>query len=194
MGRAQVVQAEAACVDPSVDMNPILLKPEADNRSQVIVLGKPVNTQSAREYYSQKEHLWAIVCESLERLRAEYEVVVIEGAGSPAEINLRDMDMVNMAVACYCQAPVLLVADIDRGGVFASTVGTLELLELDERALIKAVVINKFRGDLSLLTPGLTWLQKKTGIPVAGVILLSRYPDCRGGFGTARKTEADEKR
>ena len=170
MGRAQVVQAEAACVDPSVDMNPILLKPEADNRSQVIVRGKPVNTQSAREYYSQKEHLWAIVCESLERLRAEYEVVVIEGAGSPAEINLRDMDMVNMAVACYCQAPVLLVADIDRGGVFASIVGTLELLELDERALIKTVVINKFRGDLSLLTPGLTWLEKKTGIPVAGVI------------------------
>ena len=170
MGRAQVVQAEAACVEPTVDMNPILLKPEADNRSQVIVRGKPLATQSAVEYYSLKEYLWAIVCESLERLLSEYEVLVIEGAGSPAEVNLRDKDLVNMAVARRCHAPVLLVADIDRGGVFASIVGTLELLEPEERALIKAVVINKFRGDLSLLIPGLTSLSERTGIPVAGVV------------------------
>lgn len=170
MGRAQVVQAEAACVEPTVDMNPILLKPEADNRSQVIVRGKPLSTNSAVEYYSLKEYLWEIVCESLEKLLAEYEVVIIEGAGSPAEVNLKDKDLVNMRVACHWHAPVLLVADIDHGGAFASVVGTLELLEPEERRLVKTVVINKFRGDLSLLTPGLSWLSERTGIPVAGVV------------------------
>lgn len=170
MGRAQVVQAEAACVEPTVEMNPILLKPEADNRSQVIVRGKPVSTQSAREYYSHKANLWEIVRQSLESLIARYEMVVIEGAGSPSEINLRDNDLVNMRVARYCQSPVILMADIDRGGAFASVVGTLELLESEERALVKAIVLNKFRGDISLLDSGITWLENKTGIPVAGVI------------------------
>ncbi len=170
MGRAQVVQAEAAGIIPTVDMNPILLKPEADNRSQVIVRGKPFKTQSAGEFYSLKEQLWSVVGDSLQRLLAEYEAVIIEGAGSPAEVNLKDKDIVNMRVARYCQSPVLLVADIDQGGVFASMVGTLELLEPEERALVRGLVINKFRGDLSLLTPGLKWLEARTGIPVIGVI------------------------
>ena len=170
MGRAQVVQAEAALVEPAVEMNPILLKPEADHRSQVVVMGKPLGGLEAVEYYSRREYLWSVVTEALNRLRSEYEIVVIEGAGSPAEVNLKDRDIVNMAVARYCQAPVLLVGDIDRGGVFASLVGTLELLDPEERALVKAFVINKFRGDLSLLTPGLDWLEERTRIPVAGVL------------------------
>jgi adenosylcobyric acid synthase len=170
MGRAQVVQAEAAVVEPHVDMNPILLKPEADNRSQVVVMGVPVGGLDAVEYYSRKKYMWAKVTEALDRLRSRYDVIVIEGAGSPAEINLKDKDIVNMAVARYCRAPVLLVGNIDLGGVFASLVGTLELLDPEERALVRAFVINKFRGDLSLLTPGLTWLEERTRIPVAGVV------------------------
>lgn len=170
IGRAQVVQAEAAGVEPTVEMNPVLLKPEADNRSQVVVRGKPLGGLSAKDYYSLQKQLWLVITESLERLSTQYDVILIEGAGSPAEVNLKDRDMVNMRVALHCRAPVLLVADIDRGGVFASLVGTLELLEPDERALIKAFVINKFRGDLSLLEPGLRWLEDRTGIPVAGVI------------------------
>jgi len=170
VGRAQVVQAEAAGVEPTVEMNPILLKPEADNRSQVVVMGKPLGGLIAKDYYSLRERLWPVVTASLERLSAEYDVILIEGAGSPAEVNLKDRDMVNMRVALHCQAPVLLVADIDRGGVFASLVGTLELLEPEERALIRAFVINKFRGDLTLLEPGLKWLEERTKVPVAGVI------------------------
>ena len=177
MGRAQVVQAEAACVEPTVDMNPILLKPEGHSRSQVIVHGVPMSTLEAVDYFARKDTMWPAVAESLDRLRAEYDVVVIEGAGSPAEVNLKARDIVNMRVALYCDAPVLLVADIDRGGVFASVVGTLELLEPEERALIKAIVINKFRGDISLLTSGLTWLEERTGVPVAGV--LPYYTDIR---------------
>ena len=170
MGRAQVVQAEAACVEPKVEMNPILLKPEADNRSQVVVKGKPLGSVPARDYYALREQLWKVITESLETLLAHYDVVLIEGAGSPAEVNLKEKDMVNMRVALYCRTPVFLVADIDRGGVFASLVGTLELLEPEERALIRAFVINKFRGDLSLLSPGLKWLEGRTGVPVAGII------------------------
>ena len=177
MGRAQVVQAEAACVEPTVDMNPILLKPEGHSRSQVIVHGKPVGALKAVDYFARKDTMWPAVAESLDRLRAEYDVVVIEGAGSPAEPNLKARDIVNMRVALYCDAPVLLVADIDRGGMFASVVGTLDLLEPEERLLVKAIVVNKFRGDISLLTSGLTWLEERTGVPVAGV--LPYYTDIR---------------
>ena len=170
IGRAQAVQAEAAGILPTVDMNPVLLKPEADNCSQIIVRGKPVTRIAAAEFPELKTELWSAITESLDYLQSCFDVVVIEGAGSPAEINLKDRDLVNMKVALYGNAPVLLAADIDRGGVFASLVGTLELLEPAERERIKAFVINKFRGDVSLLTSGLDWLEKRTGVPVAGVI------------------------
>ena len=170
IGRAQAVQAEAAMVAPTVEMNPILLKPEGDNRSQVVVRGKPLRALPAKEYYSLKEHLWPVVAEALDRLRAEYDIVVIEGAGGAAEVNLRAHEIVNMRVARYAQAPVLLVGDIDRGGVFASLVGTMELLEPEERDLIKGFVINKFRGDPSLLDTGLEMLDRRTGVPVLGVL------------------------
>jgi adenosylcobyric acid synthase len=170
IGRAQAVQAEAAGIPPTVEMNPVLLKPEADNRSQIVVSGKPVTRIAAAEFPQLKETLWSAITESLDRLRGGFDLVLIEGAGSPAEINLKDRDLVNMKVALYGNSPVLLAADIDRGGIFAALVGTIELLEPDERALVKAFVINKFRGDVSLLTPGLEWLEHRTGVPVAGVV------------------------
>ena len=170
IGRSQAVQAAAAMVEPTVEMNPVLLKPEGERRSQVVVLGRPQAVASAREYHELKPSIWETVTASLDRLRTDYDVVVIEGAGSPAEINLKDHDIVNMRVARYADAPVLLVGDIDRGGVFAQLVGTMILLDPEERALVKGHVINKFRGDPSLLTPGLKQLEEHTGIPVAGVI------------------------
>ncbi len=170
MGRAQVVQAQAAGLEPHVDMNPILLKPEQDARSQVVVMGKPWTTLAAGEYYRRKGELWSVVTAALDRLRERYDLVVIEGAGSPAEINLRESDIVNMAVARYARAPVLLVGDIDRGGVFASLVGTMVLLEKGEWQLIKGFIINKFRGDVALLQDGLTMLEERTGVPVLGVV------------------------
>ena len=170
IGRAQALQAEAAGVELRAEMNPILIKPEADARSQVVVLGRPWRTLSAQRYYRYKEDLWPIVTQSLDRLRGEYELVIIEGAGSAAEINLRAGDIVNMAVARYAQAPVLLVGDIDRGGIFAQLLGTLWLLEPEERALIAGLVINKFRGDLSLFAEGIRILEERGGVPVVGVI------------------------
>ena len=170
IGRSQAVQAAAAMVAPRVEMNPILLKPEGDSRSQVVVMGRPQAVASAREYYELKSTIWESAASALDRLRADYDVVVIEGAGSPAEINLKQHDIVNMRVARYADAPVLLVADIDRGGVFAQLVGTMVLLDPEERALVKGHVINKFRGDPSLLTPGLDFLSERTGVPVAGVL------------------------
>jgi adenosylcobyric acid synthase len=170
IGRAQAVQADAAGVEARVEMNPVLLKPEADHISQVVVMGKPLLTAKAKDYFGLKPQLWEAVHTSLDSLREDFDIVVIEGAGSPAEINLKKNEIVNMRVALYANAPVLLCGDIDRGGVFAALVGTLELLEPEERAIIKGMIINKFRGDPSLLKDGITWLEDRTGIPVAGLI------------------------
>ncbi|WP_294152853.1 cobyric acid synthase [uncultured Selenomonas sp.] len=171
MGRAQVAQAEAAGLAPHVDMNPVLLKPTGNSCSQVIVDGKPIGNLSAREYHKGKSRqLFGHVTAALARLSAAYDTIVIEGAGSPAEINLKDDDIVNMRVAKYLQAPVLLIADIDRGGSLASLVGTLELLDEGERALVKGLIINKFRGDVTLMDTAVDFLEKKTGKPVLGIV------------------------
>jgi len=170
IGRAQAMQADAASIDSTVEMNPVLLKPEADSRSQVVLLGRPYLSIPANEYYKLKDELWPVVTRSLDTLRARYDAVVIEGAGSPAEGNLKYGDIVNMSVARYSGAPVLLVGDIDRGGVFASLLGTLWLFEPEERELVRGLVINKFRGDRSLLGSGLEFLKEKSGVPVVGVI------------------------
>ena len=170
IGRSQVVQAEAAGIAPTVEMNPVLLKPESDDHAQIIVRGKALTRIAAMHFPQLKTELWGAITESIDRLRSAYDLVVIEGAGSPAEINLKDRDLVNMKVALYCHAPVLLAADIDRGGIFAALVGTMELLEANERERVKAFIVNKFRGDVSLLTPGLEWLEARTGVPVASVV------------------------
>ena len=170
MGRAQVVQAEAANIEPSVLMNPILLKPTSDSGSQVIVNGEAIGTMKAQEYYAMKHTLRPKVQEAFDKLSSQYDIVCIEGAGSPAEINIKKDDFVNMGMAQMAKAPVLLVADIDRGGVFASIYGTLMLLEPEERAMVKGVVINKFRGDVEILRPGLRMIEEKTGVPVIGVL------------------------
>ena len=170
MGRAQVVQAEAAGIKPSVLMNPILLKPTTDVGSQVIINGKVSSNMTAREYYRHKKALISVVKEAYEKLASEYDIIVIEGAGSPAEINLRNDDIVNMGMAELADAPVLLVGDIDRGGVFAQLYGTIALLEEHEQARIKGLIINKFRGDKTILDPGLDILKEKTGKEVLGVV------------------------
>ncbi|MGO4110835.1 cobyric acid synthase [Paenibacillus sp. YAF4_2] len=171
IGRAQGVQAEACGIAATTDMNPILIKPTGDMKAQIVVHGKPLEEMSAWRYREEYIPLAeGIVTDALDRLREEYDIVVLEGAGSPAEINLKDRDIVNMRMAEWADAPVLLVADIDRGGVFASIVGTMELLEEDERSRVKGFIINKFRGDISLLQSGLDWLEERTGIPVLGVI------------------------
>ena len=170
IGRAQAVQAEAAGIEPSVHMNPVLLKPQADANSQVIVLGKVTKNLDASEYYNYTPYLLKTIEDSLNQLRSAYDIIVIEGAGSPAEINLKEKEIANMRIAKIAGAPVLLVGDIDRGGVFASLIGTLELLTKEERDLIKGFIINKFRGDLELLKPGLDFLEKRTNKPVLGVI------------------------
>ena len=170
MGRAQVTQAQAAGIEPSADMNPILLKPTGDRRSQVICMGRPIGSMDAVEYHRYKPRLRALVKQAYDRLESGVDAVVIEGAGSPAEINLREGDLVNMWMAEAADAPVLLVGDIDRGGVFASLYGTVMLLEPSERARIKGLVINKFRGDIAILEPGLRMIEDRLGIPVVGVV------------------------
>ena len=170
MGRAQVVQAEASGAEPDVRMNPILLKPTTDVGSQVVVMGRPIGNMQAMEYYERKHELIPYVMDAYNSLAAENDIIVIEGAGSPAEINLKDEDIVNMGLAKLVDAPVLLVGDIDRGGVFAQLYGTIALMEDDERARIKGTVINKFRGDRKILEPGLKQLEQLCGVPVAGVV------------------------
>lgn len=171
IGRAQGSQAEAAGIPATTDMNPILLKPKSDGVAEVILQGRSVGDMSAHEYRERFiPQALSAVRQSLERLRSEFDLVVIEGAGSPAEVNLKDRDIANMRVAEMADAPVLLVADIDRGGVFASIVGTLELLEPAERDRVAGFLINRFRGERSLLEPGLHWLEARTGKPVLGVI------------------------
>jgi adenosylcobyric acid synthase len=171
IGYAQAVQAWAAGVAPTTEMNPILLKPQGDMTSLVILKGRAVEKVGAAEYYEKFFEVgWQAIEESLRRLGEEFDLVVCEGAGSPAEVNLKHRDLTNMRVAKYLNAPTLLVVDIDRGGAFAHIIGTLELLDPDERALIKGIVINKFRGQRSLLQSGIDWVQERTGIPVVGVI------------------------
>lgn len=171
IGYAQAVQAWAAGVSPRVEMNPILLKPQGNMTSQVIIKGKSAGTVSAADYYEKYFDLgWEIVQESLYRLSLEFDLVVCEGAGSPAEINLKHRDLTNMRVAKHLNATTILVVDIERGGSFAHVVGTLELLDPSERSLIKGIVINKFRGDKELLKSGIEWLENYTKIPVLGVI------------------------
>jgi len=170
MGRAQVMQAEAAGTPPDVRMNPILLKPTTDTGSQVIVRGEVLGSMDAREYFSRKKKLLPLVLEAYRSLAREYDIIVIEGAGSPAEINLKEDDIVNMGLAKAVGAPVLLAGDIDRGGVFAQLLGTQMLLEPEEQALLRGFIINKFRGDRSLLDPGIRMLEDRGGLPVVGVI------------------------
>ena len=170
MGRAQVVQAEAAGIEPDVRMNPVLLKPTTDVGSQVIVNGHVQGNMGAAEYFRRKQQYLPAVQQAYESLASEYDVIVIEGAGSPAEINLKGDSFVNMGLARLVDAPVLLIGDIDRGGVFAQLYGTVALLEPEERARIKGTIINKFRGDRAILEPGLTMLEELCGVPVAGVV------------------------
>ena len=170
MGRAQVMQAEACGREPEVCMNPVLLKPTTDKGSQVIVNGEVIGSMSAREYFAYKKKLIPDIVKAFRKLEETSDIIVIEGAGSPAEINLRQNDIVNMGLAEILDAPVLLVGDIDRGGVFAQLLGTLELLQPAEKARVKGLIINKFRGDKTLLDPGIDMLEEKGGIPVAGVL------------------------
>lgn len=170
IGRAQAVQAQACEINPHTDMNPVLLKPNSDTGSQVVVQGRPVGNMSIAEYDAYKPTAFAKIRESYDRLRQGYEFVVIEGAGSISEINLRDKDIANLKIAAMAGCPVILVADIDRGGVFAQIVGTIELLEPLERSRIKGIIINKFRGDIDVLKPGIDFIEQRTGIPVLGVL------------------------
>jgi adenosylcobyric acid synthase len=170
IGRAQAVQAMACGLEPHTDMNPVLLKPNSDTGAQIIIQGQVFGNMGAVEYHAYKPRAMAAVLESHGRLAAQYQCVVVEGAGSPAEINLRSRDIANMGFAEAIDCPVILVADIDRGGVFAHLVGTLALLSESERARVKGFVINRFRGDLNLLQSGLDWLERHTGKPVIGVL------------------------
>lgn len=193
MGRAQVVQAEACGILPDVRMNPVLLKPATDVGCQVIVNGKVYANMNAMEYFCRKEELIPDILEAYNSLDKEYDIIVIEGAGSPAEINLRENDIVNMGFAKLVDAPVILVGDIDRGGVFAQLYGTVALLEEDERRRIKATAVNKFRGDKKLFEPGIKILEKLCGVPVAGVIPFT-YVDIDDEDSLAGKAHSFEKK
>ncbi len=170
IGRAQFTQALACGIEPTVQMNPVLLKPEADARSQVVLNGRVHQTLPARDYYARRDFLWGHVTAAYDALHAAYDLVIVEGAGSPAELNLKRNDIVNMAVATYAKAAVLLAGDIDRGGIFAQLLGTLWLLPNDERALVKGLLVNKFRGDPTLFEDGVAILEARGGVPVLGVI------------------------
>lgn len=170
IGRAQAAQAEAAMIEPTVDMNPILLKPESDSRSQIILLGRPLATREATAYYRDRRMFRDVVAASLQRLREMYDLVIIEGAGSPVELNLQHYDLVNMFVARLADAPVLLVGDIDRGGIFASLLGTLMLLPEPDRQRVKGLIVNKFRGDMQLWASGETMLAERSSVPVLGTV------------------------
>lgn len=170
IGRAQAVQAEAAFLPPSIVMNPVLLKPNSDVGAQVIVHGKPIGNMQAKDYHAHKPRLLNEVMTSFNQLKQQFQAVIIEGAGSPAEINLRDRDIANMGFAETADCPVIIIADIDRGGVFAHLVGTYDLLSDSEKQRIKGFVINRFRGDITLLESGLHWLEQRCGVPVLGVI------------------------
>lgn len=170
IGRAQALQAQACQIPPHVDMNPILLKPDSDEWCQIIVHGSVLTTSNARDYLNRTRELFPSVRESYERLAHDYDVIVIEGAGSAAEVNLRDRDIVNWPVVELAGAPVLLVANIDQGGVFAQVVGTLDLLSSEERRRVAGIIINKFRGDVNLFADGVAFLEQRTGVPVLGVV------------------------
>src|SRR5438094_1579259 len=176
IGRAQAVQAQAAEVPAETAMNPILLKPEGDRTSQVVLMGRPIGRYSAAEYQALRPQLWPRVRSALDSLRRRFELVVIEGAGSPAELNLRQGELVDMRVAAAANAPVLLVADIERGGVFASLLGTLDLLRPAERARIKGLAANGVRGDPSPFTDGVRLLARPSGLPLLGVVPSLRVP------------------
>ncbi len=194
IGRAQALQAIAAGVEPHTDFNPVLLKPSSDTGAQVIIHGRVRAEMNARDYHQYKTVAMAAVLESHARLLSQYEAVIVEGAGSPAEINLRDRDIANMGFAEAVDCPVMLVADIDRGGVFAHLVGTLACLSESERARVAGFVINRFRGDISLLTPGLDWLTAQTGKPVFGVLpyLHGLHLDAEDAVQTAQRAASGD--
>lgn len=196
IGRSQAVQARAAGLEPHTDMNPILLKPQTDQGAQVIVQGHALTTMEAQDYHRYKQRAMQVVLESYQRLKQQYEVIIVEGAGSPAEINLRENDIANMGFAEQVNCPVLLVGDINRGGVFAQLVGTLSLVSENESARIRGFIINQFRGDISLLTGGLNWLEKYTAKPVLGVLpyLHGLHLEAEDALNNQQVGDASEKR
>ncbi|MDZ7663664.1 MAG: cobyric acid synthase [Thiohalophilus sp.] len=193
IGRAQAVQAQAARLAPHTDMNPVLIKPASDTGAQIIIQGRALGNMDAVEYHQYKQTAKTAVLDSWQRLANQYELLFVEGAGSPAEINLREHDIANMGFAEAVDCPVVLVADIDRGGVFAQLVGTVQLLAPSERKRIKGFIINRFRGDVSLLQPGLDWLERETGIPVLGVIpyLMNLQIDAEDSLNLEQQCDTD---